>query len=59
MGYNINETIETKLSYKDIALIALALDEYQDRYYCSDEISKRARDLINRLGREMTDCSQD
>ena len=58
MGFNINETIKTELHYKDIALIAVALGEYQDR--CKDEkFIKHARDLVNRLGREMYDCPQD
>jgi len=61
MGFNINETIETKLHYKDISLIAVALGEYQERYKNSaePEILKRAKDIVNRLGNEMSNFPQD
>ena len=32
MGFTINEEITTKLHYKDIALIAVAMGEYQRLY---------------------------
>ena len=61
MGFNINETITTELHYKDVTLIAVALGDYQER--CKDhgdsEILKRAKDLVNRLGREIADCPED
>ena len=61
MGFNINEKIKTELHYKDIALIAVALGDYQKRYKDSakPEILKRAKDLVNRLGIEMYDCPED
>ena len=52
---DINETIYTKLNFKDIALIAVALGEYQER--CAKtgdpETLNRAANLVNRLGNEM------
>jgi len=59
MGFTINETITTTLHYKDIALIAVAMGEYQrQNQHADDEIKTRARNLVNRLGREMADCKQ-
>lgn len=57
MGFYINEEITTKLHYKDISLIAVAFGDYQERYSDKDpdEVIKRMRDLVNRLGREMSD----
>ena len=55
MGFTINETIKTELHYKDIALIAIALGEYQMRYKktADKEILERMARLVNRLGQEM------
>lgn len=55
MGFTINETIKTTLHYKDIALIAVALGEYQRLHKgpSDDETLVRARNLVNRLGVEM------
>ena len=57
MGFTINEEITTKLTYKDIALIAVALGMYQEQIngIGKDRMKKHARDLVNRLGWEMAD----
>jgi hypothetical protein len=55
MGFNINEEISTKLHYKDIVLIAVAMGEYQRLY--KEKSDKKTIDrmikLVNRLGKEM------
>jgi hypothetical protein len=58
MGFTINEEITTKLHYKDIALIAVAMGEYQRLYKetTDKETIDRMRNLVNRLGNEMADC---
>jgi hypothetical protein len=55
MGFTINETITTELHYKDIALIAIAMGEYQRQHKktADDEVLKRMELLVNRLGEEM------
>ena len=55
MGFTINETITTKLHYKDIALIATAMGEYQQLYKetANKEILQRMTRLVDRLGEEM------
>jgi hypothetical protein len=60
MGFTINETITTKLHYKDIALIAITMGMYQDKYKDSadPEVIVRMRNLVNRLGSEMAECEQ-
>ena len=60
MGFTINETINTNLHYKDVALIAVALGLYQEQYKdtANPEILERAKNLVNRLGYEMYDCEQ-
>ena len=60
MGFTINETIDTKLHYKDIALIAVALGLYQEKYKdtANPETLQRAKNLVDRLGYEMYDCEQ-
>ena len=57
MGFTINETITTKLHYKDIALIATAMVEYQRLYkdITDKEVLDRMTRLVNRLGTEMYD----
>jgi hypothetical protein len=61
---DINETIATELHYKDICLIAVMSGMYQTSLkengynYDNSEFYKRAVDLVNRLGREMSDCPQ-
>jgi hypothetical protein len=61
MGFTINGEITTKLHYKDIALIAVAMGEYQRLYMetADKDIIDRMRNLVNRLGNEMADCPQD
>ena len=61
MGFNINKIIVTELHYEDIALIAVALGDYQRNYKdtAEPEILIQAARLINRLGTEMYDCKQD
>ena len=61
MGYSINETINTELHYNDIALIAVAMGEYQGRYKdtADKKVLDRMKRLVNRLGKEMADCPQD
>lgn len=57
MGFTINEKIKTELHYKDISLIAVAFGEFVDRngVRMDKEQIQRMEDLVNRLGREMTD----
>ena len=52
---DINAVILTSLSYKDIALIAVALGDYQRLYgkTANPEVLKRAKRLVDRLGTEM------
>jgi hypothetical protein len=55
MGFDIKETVTVKLNYKDIALIAVAMGEYQRLYKDSadKEVLSRMRSLVNRLGKKM------
>lgn len=55
MGFTINETIITKLHYNDIALIAVAMGEYQRIYKdtADVEVLQRMVRLVDRLGVEM------
>lgn len=57
MGFDINETITTELHYKDIAVIAVAIGEYQilHKDTADEEIIQRMINLVNRLGVEMYD----
>jgi len=61
MGFNINEEITTKLHHKDIALIAVAMGMYQEKYKdtAKKDVLERMRRLVDRLGREMADCPQE
>lgn len=57
MGFDINPEITTVLTYKDVALIVVALGAYQktcDGPRDTDRL-EHARDLTNRLGRELYD----
>lgn len=58
MGFTINETIKTELHYKEIALIAVAMGEYQRLYKdtTKKEVLKEMERLVNRLGVEMHNC---
>lgn len=55
MGFTINETITTELHYKDIALIAVAMGEYQRLYKetADKKTLQRMIRLVNRLGEEL------
>lgn len=55
MGFTINETIKTELSYKEIALISIACGSYLERHSenADKEVLKIMRNLVNRLGKEM------
>ena len=55
MGFYINEEIETKLHYKDIALITVAFSDYIEKYgdKMDEEQKTRINKLVNRLGNEM------
>ena len=55
MGFTINKTINTELHYKDVALIAVALGEYQRLYKdtADKEVLQRMANLVNRLGNEL------
>ncbi len=55
MGFTINETIITELHYKDIALIVVAIGEYQRLYKdtADKEVLQRMANLVDRLGVEM------
>lgn len=58
---SINEEITTKLHYKDIALIAVAMGIYQEKYKrtASKDVLIRMERLVNRLGEEMANCTSD
>ena len=58
---DINETIKTELNYKDIALIAVALGDYQKNYKetASPDILKQAERLVDRLVTEMYNCEDE
>lgn len=55
MGFRIQEEIETKLHYEDVALIAVCAGVYLAE--CGDqvnpEVKQRLDRLVNRLGKEM------
>jgi hypothetical protein len=55
MGFYINERIETKLDYKDVALIAVVFGDYQERFKdtADKEVLRRMKNLVDRLGVEM------
>ena len=54
MGFTINEEIKTKLNYKEIALLAVAVGEYTRRIKDKDpELVKEYNALVDRLGVEM------
>jgi len=56
MGSDINEYIETRLHYKDIALIAVACGLYQEKYLgatANPDVLARMKKLVDRLGFEM------
>ncbi len=61
MGFTINEKITTELTYKDVALIAVALGEYQRNIkgIGKDEFEKHAMNLVNRLGVELYDVREE
>ena len=56
----INETIKTKLHYKEISLIAVACGEYQrlHKETADKEVLAEMRRLVDRLGSEMYDCDE-
>jgi len=60
MGFYINEEIETKLHYKDISLISVAFGIYQEQFKdtADKEVLERMKDLVNRLGYEMYNNSE-
>lgn len=60
MGFDINEEITTKLHYKDVSLISVALNMYLESAgkAVDSEVSQRATRLVNRLGNELYDCPQ-
>lgn len=54
MGFTINKEIKTILTYKDIALIAVAMGRYCDELGDKkDDNVTHAKSLVDRLGREM------
>jgi len=54
MGFDINSKIATELTYKEVALISIALHLYRKRVGDdSNEESKDAARLCNRLSREL------
>ena len=55
MGFYIKEEIETKLHYKDIALITAAFGDHIEKYgdKMDEEQKTRMNKLVNRLGNEM------
>lgn len=58
MGFDINSEILTKLDYKEVALIAVAMGNYQENFGgMNKELLNRSRNLVNRLGNEMYDVN--
>ncbi len=59
MGFLINKSINTKLSFDEVALIAVACGEYQRLYKdsASKEVLRNMKNLIDRLGRELANHS--
>jgi len=57
MGFTINEKIKTELTYKEIALIAVACGVYQEQFSetADKDILRKMASLVNRLGKEMYD----
>lgn len=57
MGFYINEEIETKLHWKDVTLIGVAINNHIERYgdKIDDEQKERMLRLTNRLHQEMYD----
>jgi len=57
MGFDINETVQTELHYKDIAIIVVMASDYQRRFKntADKEVLERLEKLVNRLGNEMAD----
>jgi hypothetical protein len=55
MGYDIYEKVTTKLHYKDVVIICVALTQYIDenKELLDDEVINRARRLSNRLFGEL------
>lgn len=55
MGFTINEKIKTELTYKEIALIAVAFGVYQEQFSetADKDILRKMASLVNRLGKEM------
>jgi len=53
MGVSINSEIKTKLTYQEIALLAVAVGNYVDVIKDDEELVKKFNKLINRLGNEM------
>ena len=55
MGFYINETVTTELSYKEITLIGVATNVYLDA--CGENIDKEVKEILllmlSRLNREM------
>ena len=47
----INEVIKTKLTYKEIALLRIVINQYKTD--SDPEVFKEAEDIINRLEKEM------
>lgn len=55
MGFDINGEITTRLHYKDVALIAVAIGIYIDNYEktAGDDTIKRMKRIVDRLGNEL------
>ena len=53
MSVSINSEIKTKLTYQEIALLAVAVGNYVDVIKDDEELVKEFNKLINRLGNEM------
>ena len=55
MGFYINEEILTKLHWKDVTLITVAIGQYIEEYGDRMDPEQRSRmnNLVNRLGKEL------
>jgi hypothetical protein len=57
MGFYIHEEFETKLHFKDVCCIQMAISHHLEEHgeHIDSEMKTRMNKLINRLGREMYD----
>jgi len=61
MGFDINEITTTDLHYKDICVILMMYNQYEELQGkdADSEVLQRMKTLVNRLGAEMYNFSED